>query len=83
MPVKAVILAAGTGARLCPLTPFIPKEMLPIGGFPAIHHVLVEVLSAGVNEVMIVLSDGKQQRKRQERCAQHVCSQQFRSDARS
>ena len=61
MPVKAVILAAGTGARLCPLTPFIPKEMLPIGGFPAIHHVLVEVLSAGVNEVMIVLSDGKQQ----------------------
>lgn len=61
MPVKAVILAAGTGARLCPLTPFIPKEMLPVVGFPAIHHVLAEVLSAGIDEVMIVLSDGKKQ----------------------
>ena len=60
MSVKAVILAAGLGARLCPLTPFIPKEMLPIGQLPAIHHVLSEVADAGVDEVMIVLSKGKE-----------------------
>ena len=60
MSVKAVILAAGRGARLCPLTPFIPKEMLPVDGFPALHHVLNEVVDAGITEVMIVLSEGKE-----------------------
>ena len=59
MPAKAVVLAAGRGARLSPITPFIPKEMLPVKGFPAIHHVLFEVLSAGVKDVLIVLSEGK------------------------
>ena len=60
MNVKAVILAAGKGSRLCPLTPFIPKEMLPISGFPAIHHVLFELKSIGIKRVMIVLSQGKE-----------------------
>ena len=59
MPAKAVVLAAGMGARLCPLTPFIPKEMLPVAGLPAIHHVLFEALSAGVKQAMIVLSPEK------------------------
>ena len=57
---KAVILAAGRGARLCPLTPFIPKEMLPVDGFPALHYVLNEIVDAGVTDVMIVLSEGKE-----------------------
>ncbi len=59
MPAKAVILAAGMGTRLCPLTPFIPKEMLPVDGFPVIHHVLSELVSVGVKEVAVVLSKGK------------------------
>ena len=57
---KAVILAAGMGSRLCPLTPFLPKEMLPINGFPALHHVLREVADAGVRQVFTVLSEGKE-----------------------
>ncbi len=64
MHCKAVILAAGRGARLNPLTPFIPKEMLPVGGFPAIHHVVLEAARCGVNDVMVVLSDGKDAVKR-------------------
>ena len=60
MDVKAVILCAGKGSRLCPLTPFIPKEMLPIAGFPTIHHVLAELNAAGIKKVMIVLSQGKE-----------------------
>ena len=60
MPAKAVILAAGRGTRLCPLTPFIPKEMLPVDGLPAIHYVLKELVQAGISDVMIVLSDGKE-----------------------
>ena len=60
MPAKAVVLAAGMGSRLCPLTPFVPKEMLPVGGFPAIHHVLSELVAAGVKDVAVVLSEGKE-----------------------
>lgn len=60
MIAKGVILAAGLGSRLCPLTPFLPKEMLPIGKFPAIHHILAEMADAGIGEVMIVLSRGKE-----------------------
>lgn len=59
MPAKAVILAAGMGTRLCPLTPFVPKEMLPVGGFPAIHYVLSELVFAGVKDVAVVLSEDK------------------------
>ena len=57
---KAVILAAGRGSRLCPITPFLPKEMLPVMGFPAIHYVLTELADAGVKDVVVVLSDGKE-----------------------
>ena len=53
MPAKAVILAAGKGARLCPLTPFLPKEMLPVEGLPAIHYILTELVSAGIGSFKI------------------------------
>jgi len=59
MGCKAVILAAGNGTRLSPITPFVPKEMMPISGFPAIHHVVYEMAELGVQEVMIVLSRSK------------------------
>ena len=60
MSAKAVILAAGKGTRLRPLTPFLPKEMLPIGGFPCIHYILKELVSGGFAEVIAVLSAGKE-----------------------
>ena len=59
MTVKGVILAAGMGSRLVPVTPFLPKEMLPICGLPAIHHSLYELAEAGVTDVMIVVSSAK------------------------
>jgi len=59
MLAKGVILAAGRGARLSPMTPFVPKEMLPISAFPAVHHTLYELAEAGIREVMIVVSSGK------------------------
>ena len=56
---KGVILAAGMGSRLSPITPFVPKEMLPVCGFPAIHHALYELVEVGVTDVMIVVSSDK------------------------
>jgi len=59
MAAKAVILAGGSGSRLRPLTPFIPKEMLPLAHFPIIHHVLSELFEASIQEVLVVLSEEK------------------------
>ena len=61
---KAVVLAAGNGARLAPITACVPKELLPLAGFPALHHVLAEAAEAGVTDARIVLSKGKDSIKR-------------------
>ena len=37
---KGVVLAAGHGKRLLPLTSFRPKHMLPVAGKPILHHSL-------------------------------------------
>ena len=60
MGCKAVILAAGKGARLAPITAAVPKELLPLCGLPAIHHVVNEISLAGVRDVMLVISEGKE-----------------------
>jgi len=48
---KAVILAAGFGKRLRPLTDYLPKVLMPILGVPAIDHVLKRLLLQGVRQV--------------------------------
>lgn len=52
---KAMILAAGQGTRLRPLTLETPKVLLPVGGVPLIEHTLVWLRSHGVSEVAINL----------------------------
>ena len=56
---KAVIPAAGKGTRLLPLTRTVPKEMLPLGRKPVLHHIVDELLEAGINQVLFVISDDK------------------------
>lgn len=52
---KAMILAAGEGARLRPLTSETPKVLLPVGGRPLIEHTLSWLRSHGIREVAINL----------------------------
>jgi UDP-N-acetylglucosamine diphosphorylase/glucosamine-1-phosphate N-acetyltransferase len=52
---KAVILAAGEGHRMRPLTANRPKVMLPIAGKPILEHLLVEAKAAGVKEFTFVV----------------------------
>lgn len=52
---KAVILAAGEGRRMRPLTYGRPKVMLPIAGEPIIEHLLEEVRKAGVDDFVFVV----------------------------
>lgn len=52
---KAMILAAGEGTRLRPLTIYIPKSLLPVGNTPIIVHQLLWLKSYGINDVVINL----------------------------
>ncbi|OGN90217.1 MAG: glucose-1-phosphate thymidylyltransferase [Chloroflexi bacterium RBG_13_46_14] len=51
---KAVIIAAGEGKRMRPLTYNRPKVMLPIAVKPILEHLLVEMKQAGIMEFIIV-----------------------------
>jgi NDP-sugar pyrophosphorylase family protein len=50
-----MILAAGLGTRLRPLTDRLPKPLLPIAGRPMIEYTLAWVAAAGIRQVMINL----------------------------
>ena len=57
---KAIIPAAGHGTRFLPVTRVIPKEMLPIGAKPALELIVDEAKSAGADEIVMVISKGKE-----------------------
>jgi len=51
---KGVILAGGTGSRLHPLTRITNKHLLPVYDKPMIFYPIESLVSAGVDEVMVV-----------------------------
>ncbi|QEL10576.1 nucleotidyltransferase family protein [Kushneria phosphatilytica] len=53
---KAMILAAGFGRRMRPLTEHTPKPLLKAGGRPLIVHHLERLRRAGITEVVINVS---------------------------
>jgi MurNAc alpha-1-phosphate uridylyltransferase len=53
---KAMILAAGRGERMRPLTDSTPKPLLEVRGKPLIVYHLEALHKAGFNEVVINLS---------------------------
>ena len=52
---KAVILAAGQGTRMGPLTHNRPKAMLPIANMPLLSHIIFSARDAGIREFVIVV----------------------------
>ncbi|MFH1560271.1 MAG: UTP--glucose-1-phosphate uridylyltransferase GalU [Chloroflexota bacterium] len=57
---KAVIPAAGLGTRFLPITKAVPKELLPLVDRAAIQYVVEEAAAAGIEQVIIVTSRGKE-----------------------
>ena len=52
---KALILAAGEGSRLRPLTLTRPKPMLPVGGKPLLEHIIQLLRRCGITSIAINL----------------------------
>jgi N-acetyl-alpha-D-muramate 1-phosphate uridylyltransferase len=58
---KAMLLAAGYGTRLKPLTDHTPKPLVPVAGRPMIEYALDRLRAYGVEEVVINVSHLKAQ----------------------
>jgi choline kinase len=52
---KAIILAAGVGSRIRPLTDNCPKSLLEIGGVTILERMLSHIQACGINDVVFVL----------------------------
>lgn len=57
---KAVIPAAGFGTRFLPFSKSVPKELIPLVDRPVIQYVIEEAVSAGVEDILIILSSEKE-----------------------
>ena len=53
---KAMILAAGRGERMRPLSDAMPKPLLEVGGYRLIEYHLAALLKAGIRDVVVNLS---------------------------
>ena len=56
---KAIIPIAGKGTRFLPATKQMPKEIIPIINIPMIHHVVLEAVESGIEEIVFVTASGK------------------------
>jgi MurNAc alpha-1-phosphate uridylyltransferase len=52
-PTKAMVLAAGLGLRMRPLTDRMPKPLVPVAGRALLDHVLDKLAEAGVHEAVV------------------------------
>jgi len=50
---KAMILAAGLGTRLKPLTDSKPKALVPLAGKPLLYYIIKKLISEGINQIII------------------------------
>ncbi|MBQ6130340.1 hypothetical protein IJI72_01455 [Candidatus Saccharibacteria bacterium] len=54
---KAIIPVAGWGTRRLPITKIIEKSMLPVGNRPLVDYSVQELISAGVTDIYMVISN--------------------------
>ena len=48
---RGMILAAGYGTRLAPVTDHVPKPLLPVGGRPLLDHIIAGIDRVGIREI--------------------------------
>ena len=56
---KGLIPCAGLGTRLHPLSLAVPKELLPIGSYPAVHYHAQDLLAADIKDIVVIINEKK------------------------
>jgi glucose-1-phosphate thymidylyltransferase len=59
--VRCIIPCAGKGKRLQPHTYTKPKALLPLGNKPIIAHIVEGIISAGINDIILIVGFKKDQ----------------------
>lgn len=56
---KGVILAAGKGSRLFPVTHHIPKPLLPLANRPTMEYAFDRLQEMGISEICVVVGENE------------------------
>ena len=53
---KTIVLCAGHGTRMRPLTYYLSKAMIPVAGKPLLEHIVVKLRDQGFSDMIVALS---------------------------
>lgn len=57
---KGLILCAGKGTRLQPLSLSLPKPLLPVANKPILHYIIEKLVETGISDIGIVINESQE-----------------------